>query len=62
MKPEDIELFDRIAEGVRKAFDKLLHERAANNDTVVISENGVIMHVPAKDLLKKHSEESGKLS
>jgi len=37
MKPENIELRDRIAEGVRIAFDKLPEERAAKNGVVVIS-------------------------
>lgn len=54
MKQENIELSDRIAEGVRRAIEKLLNERAAANGTLVISgTDGVVRHVSARELLEK---------
>ena len=41
-----------ILQGAQKALDKLISERAANNETLVMSINGEVTHVPAKDLLK----------
>jgi hypothetical protein len=52
LKPENIILEEKILSGMRKAQRKLLEERAANNDTVVISVNGVASNVPARELLK----------
>jgi hypothetical protein len=53
LKPENRILRDKIVSGIRKAARKLLEERAAANDTVVISVNGVPKNVLARDLLKK---------
>jgi hypothetical protein len=52
ISPENKELGEKIVAGIKKASRKLLEERAANNDTVVISVNGVPANVPAKELLK----------
>lgn len=55
LKPENIELANKIEAGIRKAVQKLYEERAAKNETVIISVNGEIKHVSAKDLLKQQS-------
>lgn len=56
LKPENIILRDKIITGIQKAARKLLEERAANNDTIVISVNGVPANVPARELLKSSSK------
>ncbi|HLX93616.1 MAG TPA: hypothetical protein VKR32_18160 [Puia sp.] len=52
LKPENKLLQDKIIAGIEKARRKLFEERAATNDTVVISINGVPVNVPARELLK----------
>lgn len=47
------ELSQRILSGVKKAYYKLVEETAARNGSLVIERNGKVVHVPAKDLLKK---------
>jgi len=57
MKQENIKLLDNIAIGVKRAYDKLLEERAANNHSIIISENGVVKSVSAREILEKRREE-----
>ena len=52
MSSENIELERKIIEGLRKASDNLIRESAANNQNLVISVNGEIKHIPAKELLQ----------
>lgn len=47
------DLSQRILSGVRKAYFKLVEETAARNGTLVIEQNGKVVHVPAKELLEK---------
>ena len=47
------ELSDRILRGVRKAVQKLVERRAAENGTLVVLVNGKPTEVPAKDLLNR---------
>jgi hypothetical protein len=47
------ELSQRILSGVKKAYYKLVEETAARNGTLVIEQNGKVVHVPAKELLEK---------
>jgi hypothetical protein len=54
LKPENIEIRNKIIAGVKKAFHKLVEERAANNDTLVLWVNGEVKSVPAKEILKKY--------
>ncbi|MDB4920850.1 hypothetical protein [Mucilaginibacter sp.] len=57
MKPENIELQNKIIEGANKAYLKLLVSSAEKNQSLVITDkDGNIQHVPAKELLKKLSE------
>lgn len=52
-KKFDDQLVHRIMGGIKKAVSKLVEETAARNGTLVIEQNGKVVHVPAKDLLKK---------
>ena len=52
MSAENIKLENLIIEGFKKANQKLIESSAANNEIMVISVNGEIKHVPAKELLK----------
>ncbi|HEY4322720.1 MAG TPA: hypothetical protein VGN20_02010 [Mucilaginibacter sp.] len=53
LKPENIELQDKIMEGANKAFKKLVISSAEKNEMLVIADkDGNVQHVPAKDLLK----------
>jgi hypothetical protein len=54
MKQENIELLDKIAKGLKLANERFLEKSAANNETIVISDkNGVIKHIPARELLEQ---------
>jgi len=55
-KPQPIELFNVILAGMKKASRKLVEESAAQGRSLVISINGEIKNVPAKDLLTQVSE------
>jgi len=57
LRQEHIELSKKIDAGLQLAYRKLYRQRAANNETVVISVNGEIRHVPAKDLIKDFDKE-----
>ena len=52
IKPENIELRNKIMTGVHEAFRKLVINSAANDENLVVAdENGKVKHVPAKELL-----------
>jgi hypothetical protein len=53
-KQENAELLDKIAAGLKLAIRRLYEQKAANNETAIISVNGEIKTVSAKELLKKH--------
>ena len=52
-KKFDDQLVHRIMGGIKKAVSKLVEETAARNGSLVIERNGKVVHVPAKELLKK---------
>ena len=53
MKPENIELTNKIMAGIKKAVSELVVKSAANNEKLVIADkDGKVMLVPAKDLLE----------
>lgn len=54
------ELRKKILAGVRLAIRKLIEERAKENGFLIVSENGKIVKVPAKKLLKKAKRKSKK--
>ena len=51
MKNNSKTLFEKIDEGVKKAFKKLVEEKASVDGELVFSENGKIIKTKAKDLL-----------
>lgn len=55
-KSQPTELFSRILAGMKKASRKLVEESAMQGRSLVISENGEVKSVPAKDLLMQMSE------
>jgi hypothetical protein len=52
-KSEFDELSDKILQGMAEASRKLVEESALAGRSLVISENGEVKKVPAKDLLPK---------
>lgn len=57
LKPENIELSDKIMVGINKAVRNLVISSAANDEKLVIADKeGNVKHVPAKDLLAKPSK------
>ena len=55
-KSEFDELSEKILQGMTEASRKLVEERAAAGGSLVISENGEVKRVPAKELLSKFSK------
>lgn len=56
--PRPSELFSKILEGMRKASKKLVEESAAQGRSLVISIDGEVKDIPAKDLLSQVAEKS----
>lgn len=57
LKPENIELSDKIMAGINKAVRELVISSAANDEKLVIADkDGNIKYVPAKDLLATPSK------
>ena len=54
-KSELDKLSDKILQGMTEASRKLVEESAANGRSLVISEDGEVKRVPAKDLLSRVS-------
>ena len=54
-KSELDEFADKIMQGMTEASRKLVEESAANGRSLVISEDGEVKRVPAKDLLSRVS-------
>jgi len=53
LKPENIELSDKIMAGIHDAVRKLVIKSAANDEKLVIADDdGNVKHVPAKELLE----------
>ncbi|MFI5196933.1 MAG: hypothetical protein ACHQD8_07565 [Chitinophagales bacterium] len=52
-KQENVKLSKKIFNGLKLAYRRLYEQKAANNESVVISDGkGGVIRVPAKDLLK----------
>jgi hypothetical protein len=51
------EFAQKVLLGMRKAIRKLVEESASLGESLVISEDGEVKHVPAKDLLAKLEED-----
>jgi hypothetical protein len=54
-KTELDKLSDKILKGMTEASRKLVEESAASGRSLVISEDGIVKKVPAKDLLPRVS-------
>jgi hypothetical protein len=54
-KPQPSELFRKILQGMKKASRKLVEESAAQGRSLVITVNGEVKNVPARDLLPQVS-------
>ena len=52
LKKEDVEFFDKIKYGLQLAVDKLYDQKAANNELAVVSINGEIKWIDAKEVVK----------
>lgn len=57
-KSELDELSDKILQGMTEASRKLVEQSAASGRSLVISEDGEVKKVPAKDLLPRVSRKS----
>ena len=55
-KSELDELSDKIMRGMTEASRKLVQESAASGRSLIISEDGEVKRVPARDLLPRVSE------
>ncbi|MDB5008461.1 MAG: hypothetical protein JWP45_2854 [Mucilaginibacter sp.] len=54
IKPENIELRNKIIKGVNLAFKELVETSAEKNQKLVVADkDGNVLHVPAKELLKR---------
>lgn len=53
LKQSNIDLRNKITQGITKAVQKLIERRAAENSTLVVVVDGKPMEVPARQLLKK---------
>jgi hypothetical protein len=51
LNKEDIEFFDKIKNGLQLAVDRLYDQKAANNELAVVSINGEIKWIDAKDVV-----------
>ena len=51
MSAESIRLIKLIQEGFRLSNKKLIEACAAKNEVMVVSENGKVKHIPARELL-----------
>jgi hypothetical protein len=57
-KSQPSELFSKILLGMAKASRKLVEESAANGRSLIVSIDGEVKKVPAKDLLSKVSQKN----
>jgi hypothetical protein len=53
---DNAELLKKIEYGLKLAIQKLYEKKAANNEMAVISENGVIKHISARELLERRKK------
>jgi len=57
LSKQDTELLNKIEAGLKLAMQRLYEKRAANNETVIISDaNGNIQHVSAREILNKRNK------
>lgn len=52
IKEEYLEIGEKILQGMKLTFEKLVKETAKNDGELVFSENGKIVHIKARDWRK----------
>ncbi len=55
-KPENVEFFAKVEYGLKLAIQRLYDQKAANNETAVISVNGEIKRVSARELVENNQK------
>ncbi len=55
---ENNDFFRKVEFGLKLAIEKLYEQKAANNETAVISVNGEIKHVSAREILANKKKKS----
>lgn len=53
---DNAELLKKIGDGLKLAIQKLYEQKATNNEMAWISEDGVIKHLPARELLERRKK------
>ena len=48
-------IIEKIHKGLQISFEKLVKEKAKNDEELVFSENGKIVRIKAKDILKEYN-------
>ena len=56
-KPEQDDFFTKVEYGLKLAIQRLYEQKAANNETAVISVNGQIKYVSAREIIEKQKQE-----
>ncbi|MCW3121009.1 MAG: hypothetical protein JWQ38_501 [Flavipsychrobacter sp.] len=56
-KPERDDFFAKVEYGLKLAIERLYEQKAANNETAVISVNGEIRNVSARDILEQRKKD-----
>jgi hypothetical protein len=57
LSPDDKDFFAKVENGLKLAIQRLYEQKAANNEMAVISVNGEIKHVSARELLEKERQD-----
>ncbi len=57
LSPDDKDFFAKVENGLKLAIQRLYEQKAANNEMAIISVNGEIKHVSARELLEKEKQE-----
>lgn len=56
-KPENVEFFAKVEYGLKLAIQRLYEQKAANNESAVISVNGEIKYVSAREIIEKQKQD-----
>ncbi len=56
-KPQRDDFFAKVEYGLKLAIQRLYEQKAANNEFAVISVNGEIKYVSARELLEKQKQD-----
>jgi hypothetical protein len=56
LSPDDKDFFAKVEYGLKLAIQRLYEQKAANNETAVISVNGEIKYVSAREVIEKQKQ------